>query len=166
MFTNEEMPAPLKVMIVEDEMFLAMDLENHLEDLGQDVVGVAASAAEAFALASVSAPDLALVDVNLRDGASGPRIASELARKHDMLVVFVTGSPDQIPPDYARGAGCGPEAVGRGNDHASDRVRAGMFRNGHRYDYDRCGYCGAAKPDEHRSDIRRCTVKPRVAGRC
>lgn len=64
-------------------------------------MGAAASADEAFILASSSAPDLALVDVDLRGSPSGPRIASELARKHDMLVVFVTGSPDQIPPDYA-----------------------------------------------------------------
>jgi len=97
--------APLKVLIVEDEILLAMDLEAHLEALGQDVVGVASDAAGAFDLAEAEAPDLALVDINLRDGRSGPRIASELARKHDTLVVFVTGSPEQIPSDYAGAVG-------------------------------------------------------------
>ena len=105
MFTNEETPTPLKVLIVEDEVLLAMDLGAHLEDLGQDVVGMAATAPEAFALANSGAPDLAFVDVNLRDGPSGPRIASELARKYDTLVVFVTSSPEQIPPDYAGALG-------------------------------------------------------------
>jgi len=97
--------APLKVLILEDEFLLAMDLEAHLEALGQDVVGVASDAAGAFDLAESEAPDLALVDINLRDGRSGPRIASGLARKHDTLVVFVTGSPDQIPSDYAGAVG-------------------------------------------------------------
>ena len=91
----------LKVLIVEDELLLAMDLESELEQLGHSVVGIAADAAQAIAIASAQAPDLALVDVNLRDGASGPQIASELFASHKVFVVFVTGNPEQIPPDYA-----------------------------------------------------------------
>jgi DNA-binding response OmpR family regulator len=49
--------------------------------------------------------DLALVDLNLRDGLTGPQIASELARNHSALVVFVTGSLEQIPADYAGAMG-------------------------------------------------------------
>ena len=105
MAADGSMFAPLKILIVEDEILLAMDLEAHLEALGQDVVGVASDAAEAFDFAGSEAPDLALVDVNLRDGPSGPRIASELAQRHDTIVVFVTGSPDQIPSDYAGAVG-------------------------------------------------------------
>jgi len=105
MAADGAMFAPLKILIVEDEILLAMDLEAHLEALGQDVVGVASDAAEAFDLAGSEAPDLALVDVNLRDGPSGPRIASELAQRHDTIVVFVTGSPEQIPSDYAGAVG-------------------------------------------------------------
>jgi CheY-like chemotaxis protein len=105
MKTDGETDEPLKVMIVEDEMFLAMDLEAHLTTLGQKVVGTASDAKEAFDLADAAAPDLALVDLNLRDGLTGPQIASELARNRAALVVFVTGSPEQIPADYAGAVG-------------------------------------------------------------
>ncbi len=58
MKTDGETDEPLKVMIVEDEMFLAMDLEAHLTTLGQKVVGTASDAKEAFDLADAAAPDL------------------------------------------------------------------------------------------------------------
>lgn len=83
----------LKILIVEDEMFLAMDLETHLEALGHRVIGIASDAQESFALASAAAHDLALVDLNLRDGLTGPQIAAKLTRDHSTLVVFVTGNP-------------------------------------------------------------------------
>lgn len=95
----------LKILIVEDEMFLAMDLETHLEALGHRVIGIASDAQESFALASAAAHDLALVDLNLRDGLTGPQIAAKLTRDHSTLVVFVTGNPEQIPYDYAGALG-------------------------------------------------------------
>ena len=99
----------LKILIVEDELLLAMDLECMLKQLGESVIGVASDAAQAFALANEEAPDLALVDVNLRDGASGPEIASGLVSTHQMLVVFVTGNAEQIPRDYAGALGAIPK---------------------------------------------------------
>lgn len=50
-------------------------------------------------------PDLALVDLNLHDGLTGPQIASDLSCGKSVVVVFVTGSPDQIPLDYAGAIG-------------------------------------------------------------
>lgn len=97
MRTAGEAERPLKVLIVEDEVFLAMDLEWHLTSLGHEVVGTASDAKEALALAGATAPDLAMVDLNLRDGLSGPKIATRLARDHAALAVFVTGSPEQSP---------------------------------------------------------------------
>lgn len=85
-------------------MFLAMNLESELQMLGQHVVGMAADAEEALAVAQTASPDLALVDVNLRDGLTGPQIAAELV-KMQILVVFVTGSADLVPPDHAGALG-------------------------------------------------------------
>lgn len=95
----------LKVLIVEDEVLLAMDLESTLEHLGHNVVGIASHAAQALAIANKKAPDLALVDVNLDDGATGPQIASSLVKLNQVSVVFVTGNPEQIPPDYVGAIG-------------------------------------------------------------
>jgi len=95
----------LKVLIVEDELLPAMDLESVLEHLGHNVVGIASHAAQALAIANKEAPDLALVDVNLDDGATGPQIATALVKLNHVSVVFVTANPEQIPPDYAGAIG-------------------------------------------------------------
>lgn len=86
-------------------MFLALDLETHLEALGHRVIGIASDVQETFALAAATEPDLALVDLNLRDGLTGPQIAAKLTRDYSTLVVFVTGNPEQIPYDYAGALG-------------------------------------------------------------
>jgi DNA-binding NarL/FixJ family response regulator len=66
MRTDARIDEPLRVLIVEDEVLLAINLESHLEALGQEIVGLAGDATQALALADVEHPDLALVDINLR----------------------------------------------------------------------------------------------------
>lgn len=100
----------LRVMIVEDQAILAMELELVLNDLGCDVVGSAMDRAGAFAVAERERPALALVDVNLLDGMTGPQIAQRLVADHDTAVVFLTANPEQIPEGFAGalGAVCKP----------------------------------------------------------
>lgn len=109
MRSDDTIDEPLKVIIVEDEPLLAMDLEVQVSEMGHTVIGTAPDAETVFGLIGEAkpdlAPDLALVDLNLRDGLTGPQIASVLSQDKGMIVVFVTGSPDQIPPDYAGAAG-------------------------------------------------------------
>lgn len=81
-------------LIVEDEIFVALDLERILTDAGYRVCAIAPDSAAAIAAAP--ACDFALVDVNLRDGATGPEIARRLALDHGVRVVFVTANPGQI----------------------------------------------------------------------
>ncbi|MBE7218336.1 MAG: response regulator [Caulobacteraceae bacterium] len=80
-----------RVMIVEDEMLVACHLESIVEDLGYEPVGIAADAAEARALCGAK-PDIALVDINLRDGPTGPAIGGWLGRE-GVSVVFITANP-------------------------------------------------------------------------
>lgn len=86
-------------LIVEDEIFVALDLERILVDAGYQVAAIAADADEA--LAAAPACCAAFVDVNLRDGASGPTIAERIARDYDIKVVFVTANPAQIANESA-----------------------------------------------------------------
>lgn len=81
-----------RILIVEDEYLVAADLEAALEDLGYSSVGIAPDLEAALALAAEK-PDLALVDVHLRDGQTGPLIAERLAREHGVAVLFVTANP-------------------------------------------------------------------------
>ncbi len=94
----------MKVLIVEDEPIVAEDLAQLAEAGGHEVVGVAAAASEARALAPL-APDLALVDINLKDGATGAHIAGDLTRRTGATVVLVTANIDQIPPSFCGAAG-------------------------------------------------------------
>lgn len=80
-----------RILIVEDEMMVAMEMEAIIEDLGFQPVGVAADSEQALALAGEK-PDVALVDLHLRDGLTGPAIGRELARR-GIDVVFITANP-------------------------------------------------------------------------
>lgn len=81
-------------LIVEDEIFVALDLERILTEAGYHVCAIAPDSEAAIAAAP--ACDFALVDVNLRDGKTGPDIARRIAADHGVKVVFVTANPSQI----------------------------------------------------------------------
>ena len=97
-------------MIVEDQAILAMELELMLGDAGWDVVGCAMDRDGAFEIAERERPTLALVDVNLLDGMTGPQIAHKLVNEYGTAVVFLTANPEQIPDGFAGalGAVCKP----------------------------------------------------------
>ncbi|MBZ6381655.1 response regulator [Sphingomonas sanguinis] len=81
-------------LIVEDEIFVALDLERILTDAGYQVAGIAADSRTAIETAPGCT--FAFVDVNLRDGATGPDIARQLAEQFGVKIVFVTANPAQI----------------------------------------------------------------------
>ncbi|WP_370310481.1 response regulator [Sphingobium abikonense] len=83
-----------KVLIVEDEIFVALEIEQIVEDAGFGVGAIAAD--RAAALAAAQDCDIALVDLNLRDGPTGPQIGMELASQHSIRVIYVTANPAQI----------------------------------------------------------------------
>ena len=62
-------------------------------------MGRAADAAQAIDLGRRHRPDLALLDLNLADGLTGPRIAKTLVHERLATVVFVTGQANVLPSD-------------------------------------------------------------------
>lgn len=84
-----------QIMIVEDEFLIAMELEQIVGNLGYDCIGVADDTASAIDLVAKN-PDIALVDVNLSDGPTGPIIGARLANEYGVKVVFVTANPMQL----------------------------------------------------------------------
>ncbi|MXP41101.1 response regulator [Altererythrobacter soli] len=80
-----------RLLIVEDEMLVAMELQSILEDLGYEVLGIAPDLASARRHFDEEI-DLALVDLNLRDGLTGPQIGATLGAK-GVTVLFVTANP-------------------------------------------------------------------------
>ena len=86
--------ASLKILIVEDEFLVALQLEDILTNAGHTVLGIVCDRASAGAVHE--APQIALVDVNLRDGPSGPEIARQLSGLYGTTIIYVTANPDQI----------------------------------------------------------------------
>ena len=99
------MTEPLRILIVEDEAILLMQLEAMFEDEGHTVVGTAMSSAEAIELASRTQPDIAIVDIHLLDGSSGIEVARHLRTSGETLVVFVTANAKKVPEDYEGAVG-------------------------------------------------------------
>lgn len=96
----------LRVLIVEDEMLLAMDIEALVEDCGHEVVAEVASLDEFEALAFDTCPQLALVDLHLAKGSSGLDVCRGISlRWPECVVVFLTANVSKLPPDYAGGHG-------------------------------------------------------------
>lgn len=83
------------VLIVEDEIMVAMNLSYIIEDMGYELAGIAADYESAMQYAEDEF-DIALVDCHLRDGMTGPKIGSELAEKNNVSVIFVTANPQLV----------------------------------------------------------------------
>ena len=84
------------VLIIEDEAFIAMDLEGLVESLGHRAVGVARTHKEAIALANSKRPGLILADIKLADGSSGLEAVNELLQTFEVPVIFITAYPERF----------------------------------------------------------------------
>ncbi|MCA1869714.1 response regulator [Agrobacterium genomosp. 3] len=83
----------VNILIVEDQWLLSSAVEEAVLSLGHEAIGTATTAKEAYELADKA--QVAFVDVNLIDGATGPEIGRRLAAD-GVTVVFMTGNPEQL----------------------------------------------------------------------
>ncbi len=84
----------IKIGIVEDEAMIAENISEILEALGYEITGLCMDYDEAINMLQQSPPDLALLDVKLRDSKDGIAVAEYIRRHHDMPVVFLTANSD------------------------------------------------------------------------
>jgi CheY-like chemotaxis protein/DNA-directed RNA polymerase specialized sigma24 family protein len=85
-----------RVLIIEDEPIIAMDIETTVRDLGHDVVGIAVTRDEAVALARETTPGLVLADIQLADDSSGIDAVADILADLDVPVIFVTAFPERL----------------------------------------------------------------------
>lgn len=83
------LPSRRRVLVVEDEVIVALLVEDMLAELGHEVVGLATSLEEAMRLAGTLAIDLAILDINLDGRASFP--VAELLARRGVPFLFATG---------------------------------------------------------------------------
>lgn len=98
-----------RVLVVEDEIFVAIEIEHVVRELGHTPVGIAADRNSALELARSA--DLAIVDLNLRDGPTGPEIGRVLA-EDGVTVLFMTANPSQLGEGIPGTLGVIPKPVG------------------------------------------------------
>ena len=85
-----------KVLIIEDEPIIALDLENLVTELGHEVVATAATRDEAVKQAHLKKPGLILADINLGEGGSGIDAVNDILNSFDIPVIFVTAYPEKL----------------------------------------------------------------------
>jgi DNA-directed RNA polymerase specialized sigma24 family protein len=84
------------VLIIEDEVLIAMDLESLVESLGHRIIGVARTRNEAVAIAAAKHPGLILADIQLADGSSGLDAVNDLLDHFKVPVIFITAYPERF----------------------------------------------------------------------
>ena len=91
----------LSILVVEDELIIAMDVEMIIEDAGHRVVASCTSLKDVRALPMGDVPDLALVDMQLAGGATGLEVGHEIrSRWPQAAIVFVTANAKKVPEEY------------------------------------------------------------------
>ncbi|WP_310445982.1 EAL domain-containing protein [Thiobacillus sp.] len=85
---------PISILIVEDERIIALDLRQRLNQLGYSVVGSAANAQQALALAVAEQPDVVLMDIRIEGEIDGIAAAQTLYAETRIPVIFLTAYAD------------------------------------------------------------------------
>ena len=86
-----------RVLIIEDEAIIAMDLESLVADAGHEVMGIARTRDGASALASTTRPDLILADIQLADRSSGIDAVNDLLGRYGAVpAIFITAFPERL----------------------------------------------------------------------
>jgi AmiR/NasT family two-component response regulator len=90
----------MRVLVVEDEFLIAMEVESLLAEAGHEVVGPVGDVEGALGLIAKHPIDAAVLDVNLGDGATSARLAAELARQRIGFVLSTGYRQQDLATEY------------------------------------------------------------------
>jgi len=99
----------LRVLVVEDEFIVALELREVLEAMGHEVCRAVSSGEQAVDAARIDQPDVVLMDVNIRGSMGGVEAAAQIRARLHTQVVLLTGLPPWAVE--RRAEGLGPAAV-------------------------------------------------------
>lgn len=85
-----------RILIIEDEAVIAMDLSDLVTAQGHTVCAVETTASGAVEAANRELPDLVLADIQLADGSSGIDAVKEILSSFEVPVIFITAFPDRL----------------------------------------------------------------------
>ncbi|WP_250984767.1 response regulator [Rhizobium sp. CG4] len=90
--SSDQMQA--RILIVEDDFLIALELENRLIDAGFEVTGIAITATEAISMAERERPTFAIMDIRLADRSDGVEAAIELFTAFGIRSIFASAHAD------------------------------------------------------------------------
>lgn len=85
----------IRILIVEDEKIIGLDIKNTLERIGYEVINIVKSGEAAIDLTGELKPDLVLMDIMLSGGITGIDAAEDIRRKFNIPVIYLTGLTDE-----------------------------------------------------------------------
>lgn len=85
-----------KVLIVEDEMIIALLIERMVNDLGYEVVAKAVSGEDAVTAATEYNPDVVLMDIRLQGEIDGIEAMSIIRQERSVPVIYISGNTDKF----------------------------------------------------------------------
>src|SRR6201996_4072727 len=85
-----------RVLIIEDESIIALDIESLVTEMGHKVTGIATTRDDAIKMAKEQKPDIILTDIQLADGSSGIDAAVAILNDFDIPVIFITAYPERL----------------------------------------------------------------------
>jgi CheY-like chemotaxis protein len=85
-----------KVLIIEDEPIISLDLQSIVREMGHTVAAIATTRDEAVRAARKTEPGLVLADIKLADGSSGIDAVRQILSELDVPIVFITAYPERL----------------------------------------------------------------------
>lgn len=90
------MQKKLKILLVEDEVLIAMQMQMELTRKGYDVYRSVTKGEEAIEIVRENKPDLVLMDIRLAGKIDGIEAGKQILALHDIPIIFMTGYPDEV----------------------------------------------------------------------
>ena len=94
-----------KILIVEDELIVAKDLEFHLKRMGHSVIAKVTRGEDAVEIAAAQHPDLILMDIVLKGELDGIETSYRIRKSSDIPIIFVTAYTEDSVFERAKATG-------------------------------------------------------------
>lgn len=95
----------IKILIVEDDPIIALDIKSLLQQNGYLVIGTALNALKAYDILHSNRPDMAILDIHLGTGPNGIEIAEVIHEKYKIPFIFLTSFSDPVTLEAAQEQG-------------------------------------------------------------
>jgi CheY-like chemotaxis protein len=79
-----------RILVVEDEFIISMEIQDRLQNLGHVIVGAASSSENAISIYEKNNPDLIFMDIQLQDDVDGIETASHIRAFSNVPIIFLT----------------------------------------------------------------------------